>query len=347
MGPLTGTAHMRLPVRVEEDTGAARRSVALMAAGVTGIRHGTPEIVVTELATNILRHAGGDGYLLGRAGPDWLEVIAADRGPGLRPGDMPPQAADGGPLPPLPRPPGSLGVGLAAVRRLASHVDWYASAAGSVVLARFGTPPPAWPPLARWGGVNVPLGGAGISGDGWAVSAGGCLGAVVVDGLGHGPAAGAAATAALAALTGPGGPPSADPGELVRLAHEAMRGTRGGVLAAAVIDPDRGELRYAGVGNIAGRVVAGSRSRGLVSREGTLGASLPVASPHVTALPWAPGSVLALATDGIRSRWDPSAYPGLLSHDPSVIAAVIYRDHERGTDDATVAVVRDARHEAR
>jgi Stage II sporulation protein E (SpoIIE) len=183
-----------------------------------------------------------------------------------------------------------------------------------------------------------------VSGDGWAVTAAGPLAALVVDGLGHGPGAAAAAAAALGTLAD--GEPGA-PGELVRRAHEAMRGTRGGVLAAAVIDTGRGEFSYAGLGNISGRLIQGRRSRGLVSREGTAGSQLPLPSPLVTGMAWDPGSVLILTSDGIRSHWDPLAYPGLLNCDPLVTATVIYRDHERGTDDATVLVVRDARHGSR
>ena len=344
MGALTTAAHTRLPVRAEEDAGAARRTVARMAAAA-GLRAGDPEIVATELATNIVRHTTSGGYLLCQAGPGWLEVIAVDHGPGLRPGDLPPPAPGGG-LPPLPPPrAGGLGVGLAAAGRLSAGFDWYSSPAGTVILARLGTPPRGWPGMARWGAVNVPLGGAGVSGDGWAVTTGDCLTAVVVDGLGHGPAAGAAATAALAVLDRAAC--RSDPAELVRRAHEAMHGTRGGVLGAAVIRPGLGELTYAGVGNISGRVVHGRDSRGLVSREGTLGTQLPLPSPHVSGRPWAPGSVLILTSDGIRSHWDPFACPGLLERDPSVTAAVIYRDHERGSDDATVLVVRDVRHGSR
>lgn len=345
MGTLTTATQVLHPVRVEEDTGAARRAVARAAARVGGLRAGDPEIVVTELAANIVRHTTKGGYLLWDAGPGWLEVIAVDHGPGLRPGDLP-APLPGGAVPPLPPPrAGGLGVGLGAVQRLASGFDWYSGADGTVILARLGTPPRAWPEVARWGAVNVPLGGGGVSGDSWAVTTGDCLTAVVVDGLGHGPAAGAAAAAALTALDRAAC--RADPGELLRRAHEAMHGTRGGVLAAGVIRPGLGELTYAGVGNIAGRLVHGRESRGLISREGTLGTQLPMPGPHLTGLPWAPGSVLILTSDGIRSQWDPLAYPGLLERDPSVTAAVIYRDHGRGSDDATVLVVRDVRHGSR
>ena len=343
MGALTVTGsplapHQRYPVRADEDAGAVRRAAARMAAAA-GMRAGDAEIVVTELATNILRHAGGDGYLLCQAGEGCLELIAADHGPGLRPGVLPPLAE----VSPRPLTPGGggLGIGLAAVRRLATTFDYYSGPAGTVVLARFGDPRRSWPRLARWGAVNVPLGGAGESGDGWLVTvAGRRLSTLVVDGLGHGPGAAAASAAAISALAVR---PPDDPGVALARAHEAMRGTRGGVLGIAVIDPATGELAYAGAGNIAGWVLLGGKTAGLLSREGTAGTQARPPHPHVVRVAWDAGATLILASDGIRTLHDLRAYNGLWGHDPSVVAAVLYRDNERGTDDGCVLVVQDTR----
>jgi hypothetical protein len=49
-------------------------------------------------------------------------------------------------------------------------------------------------------------------------------------------------------------------------------------------------------------------------------------------------------TDGVSASWKPDDYPGLWAHHPVLIAAVIFRDHGRGRDDATVVVA--ARREA-
>jgi anti-sigma regulatory factor (Ser/Thr protein kinase) len=350
MGTLIQQPHRLLPVRAEEDVGAARRTVARMAGSLPGAQAGSAELAATELATNLVRHATSGGYLLCRAAGGGMELLAVDRGPGMPPGGPAPAGmapagvapAGVAPAGMAPR-AGGLGVGLSAVRRLSAVFDCYSRPSGTVILARLhGCPPSRNGPLA-WGAVNVPLGGSGESGDGWAVVAAGRLTALVVDGLGHGPPAAQAAQAAISAL---GTCPNGDIERLLRRAHEAMLGTRGGVLAACAIDPGRDELTYAGVGNIAGRLLHGTRSRGLVSHDGTAGTQIALPRAKVLAYPWAPGAVVTLASDGIGRHWDAAAYPGLLHHDPAVIAATLHRDHGWGADDAMVLVIRDTRRDA-
>jgi hypothetical protein len=49
-----------------------------------------------------------------------------------------------------------------------------------------------------------------------------------------------------------------------------------------------------------------------------------------------------LHSDGIATRWQLDAYPGLTACHPGVIAAVLYRDFRRERDDATVLVAKVA-----
>ena len=331
METLSEAAHRRHAVGVEEDVGALRRAVGRLAAGRPGVRSGEAELVATELATNILRHAP-PGYVLCRAAGAGIELLAVDRGPGLRRLDRWRSwgvAAQSG-----------LGAGLAGVERMATTFDLYSERGrGAVVLARLG-PPPAGTDGFRWGAVGVPQDGEDESGDGWIVACDGLLSALVVDGLGHGPSAHAAAAAAISVL---GGRPQADLAAFVRRAHEATRGTRGAALGACSIDCAAGELTFAGVGNVRARLLLDGESRSLISREGTLGTQATAPNPPIVHQRWAPGAVLVLASDGLRGAWDLRAYSVLLGHDPAVVAAVLHRDHARGTDDATVLVVEGAR----
>jgi len=331
VGSLSAAAHLRHPIANLEDVGAARRAATRLVQ-LGAVEAGLAELITTELATNVLRHGAG-GYLLLRPDGDGLEVIAVDSGPGItdRPRPDPPRWSDG------------LGAGLATVTRLATTMDVYSSPAGTTVLARLLPTPEAGATSGIvWGGVNVPLDGEEESGDAWSVRTrpDGSVWALVVDGLGHGPQAARAAAVAVREFDRTEG---RDVSTFVRRAHEAMNGTRGGVLGTCVIDPAAGRLEHLGVGNVAGRILTGGKSRGLVSQNGSLGTHLPLPRLQRARYEWAAGSVLVLSSDGIRSGSDPASYPGLLAHHPAVIAATLHRDHQRGTDDATVLVVKDDR----
>ena len=41
-------------------------------------------------------------------------------------------------------------------------------------------------------------------------------------------------------------------------------------------------------------------------------------------------------SDGLTARWDLRAYPALARRHPGLVAGVLYRDFNRGRDDATV-----------
>jgi hypothetical protein len=350
--------------------------VARLAVTQTGLRPGTAELVATELGTNLLRHAMPGGYVLARKAGDGIELISVDSGPGMPatavaralsaavPSVSSGRAAPGPffglpPAPPQPYRGGGMNAGLSVVRRQAAEFDLYSDRHGTVVYARLGSPTPTGfvPPGGSWrfGGVNIPYGGDGESGDAWAVAPDRRLAALVVDGLGHGPAAALAARAAVAEfertpLTGLEG--------FVRHTHEVLRATRGGVLGVCLIDPAGGELSFAAVGNVTGRVVpGGSRGSGartvtgggggsgsgthLLDRPGTLGTHIPLPTIRLQHCPWQPGSTLILVSDGIRSGWSPvpEERPGLLDRHPSVVAAVLHREYGRPNDDATVLVV--------
>jgi anti-sigma regulatory factor (Ser/Thr protein kinase) len=290
--------------------------------------------VATELATNLLHHAHPGGWILVRAlPPDGVELIAVDRGPGLR--DV--AAAVEGRAPSA----HGLGCGLAAVRRAATHFDLHTDPdRGTVVLAvvRAGHDRRSAqvPSSRRWAGVSIGIDEA--CGDGWAVvDEPPGLTVAVVDGLGHGVHASIAADAAIGAL-------AADPADLVGYltrANVAMRDTRGAVVAVCHLDAGREELRCLSVGNISARLFHGGTHSGIAATNGTVGQRAAPPPTKIVSRPWPAGATLVLWSDGLTSHLDLAPGADLLGHDPAVTAAVLHRDHTRDRDDATVVVLRN------
>lgn len=343
-------SHCSHPVEAEEDVGALRRAVSALAAKLPGLPRGDAELVATELATNILRHTAG-GYVLYREAAGGVELLAVDHGSNRPAPGLPPlTVASWTSTAPAPR-TGThasgtgLGVGLAGVRRRAAVFDYYSCASGTVVLASLQPASPAPSAAWRWGAVNVPLGGCGVSGDAWRVIADGFLAALVVDGLGHGPEAHLAARAAVGVFNRryPRDSAGAASPDTVEALHRGMLGTRGGVLGMCLIDPESNQVTYTGVGNIAGQVISGGTTRRLLGHPGTVGDRLKLPGIRPVVHPWPTGGTLILTSDGIRTQWSTEDYPRLLDRHPAVVAATLHRDHARGRDDATVLVVQDLR----
>jgi hypothetical protein len=111
-------------------------------------------------------------------------------------------------------------------------------------------------------------------------------------------------------------------------------------VAVATLDPGKREIRYAGVGNIAGAVVTGDETRSMVSHNGTLGHEVRKIQEFTYA--WPQGALVIMHSDGLQTQWRLDRYPGLSTRAPSVIAGLLYRDFSRGRDDVTVAAVREA-----
>jgi hypothetical protein len=120
--------------------------------------------------------------------------------------------------------------------------------------------------------------------------------------------------------------------------HVAAAGTRGAAVAVAHVEPRRGRLSYAGVGNISGRILSAGRAKGLVTQPGILGhKSRP---PTETPYDLEPGSWVVLHSDGLTEKWDVHAYPGILGHTPLLLAATLMRDAGVRRDDASVLTMK-------
>ncbi len=300
---------------------------------------GRAQIVASELANNIVRHAR-DGFLVARPLQDsegrGVEIAAVDRGPGM---DLERCLADGFST------GGTPGTGLGAVRRLSDSFDAYSLPSGSIVVARIVaadavTRPVLGPPAPQIGTVCLAKAGEDVSGDAWAVAAmaGGRMLVVVADGLGHGPLAADASTAALGAFYEEA-PSGRGPAEILGEIHRRLRSTRGAAVAIAEISPASEEIRFAGLGNVAGVVITGGSRRGLVSHNGIAGGT--PTPPRELSYPFPRQSLLVMASDGLATHWDLARYAGITARHPSVVSALLCRDFSRGRDDLTVVAARE------
>jgi len=159
---------------------------------------------------------------------------------------------------------------------------------------------------------------------------------LVVDGLGHGPDAAAAATAATTTfLQFANGPIEA---AIVAL-DTAMHETRGAALSVVVIETALRRAQFSGTGNVDGRVLSDGATEHLVPQNGIVGHGMP--TPRSINVAWPAGARLVLHSDGILPRWRAEAYEAESAVHPALLAGLIYRDFARDRDDATVLVLRD------
>ncbi|WP_412072538.1 MULTISPECIES: ATP-binding protein [Pseudomonas] len=325
-----GSMTQVLPIEDSSQIGHARRTAQQLAEkhGFDATDAGRVALVATELASNILKHATrGELHLrvLPRASGVGIEILAVDRAQGF---DVHACLTDGFST------GGTQGIGLGAVSRQAEVFDVYADARGAVLLTRL-YPRSDKAPDRRIGISQHALHDDPACGDVWHLAFDGShISALVIDGLGHGEEAERAARAGEQVFARS---PFASPLLLLEDIHHAMIGTRGGALAIAQFDGTGNALRFVGIGNIGGSLIAPDKSRGLASHPGIVGGQYRKAQPFDYAQ--VNGQLLILYSDGLQSRWNLQDYPGLVHRHPAVIAAILHRDFCRGRDDVTVLVI--------
>ncbi|MBI4263459.1 MAG: SpoIIE family protein phosphatase [Acidobacteria bacterium] len=189
----------------------------------------------------------------------------------------------------------------------------------------------------EWGSAGVAL-DKEKSGDAYVVAPfpGGVL-VAVIDGLGHGADAAAAARDAARLLEAHAGDAVS---ELVQRCHEGLRKTRGAVMSLASFNSRSSSVTWIGIGNVEGVLLLANRAAepsrdALAARAGVVGYQLPPLREAVRAV--SSGDVLILATDGIRSEFT----AGLSVQDsPQDMAESIVARYAKESDDALVLVTR-------
>jgi anti-sigma regulatory factor (Ser/Thr protein kinase) len=328
-------------IRVTDPThaGEARRYAARAAehAHLPERESGSLAIVVTELATNLIKHAGSGTLVIettGHNGNFGVRVLGLDKGPGMR--DLSKSLRDGYST------SGTSGNGLGAIKRLSSDFDIHtAPGLGTAVLAEF------WPPRkgvqhpspVEVGVVSLPIQGEDVNGDGWgARKTAESMLLMVVDGLGHGILASDAAREGervfAAARTD-------SPTPILQDSHDSMKKTRGAAMAVVSLNVERRLVSFAGIGNIGASIVTPSNSRGMASHNGIVGHQIQRIQEFT--FPWNEDGILVMHSDGLKSSWDLKPYPGIWNKHPALIAGLLYRDYSRERDDVTILVARSPR----
>ncbi|MGE5624321.1 MAG: SpoIIE family protein phosphatase [Bacillota bacterium] len=160
----------------------------------------------------------------------------------------------------------------------------------------------------------------------------------VIDGLGHGSEAAAAAQRAVVNIEQYAEGDSLI--ALVKRCHAALVGTRGAVMNLAAFDTREDTLTWLGIGNVEGRILLrttnpGYAQQGLLLRPGVVGQKLPRLQTSVTRVQR--GDMVIFATDGI----DPDFVEGVHTGDSTQeIAERIVTRYCKKNDDALALVVR-------
>jgi len=315
---------------------------AAVKAKFSGQKVGEIDIVVSEITSNLVKHAGS-GKLLYRihttdAMPA-IELISIDSGPGMA--DTAKMIKDGEST------TQTLGQGLGAIHRLSETAQVYSRPGwGTIVysviqerknkeeinvLLANGTA------MLSVHALCVPKPREVECGDGYCVRQGQSgLMVFFADGLGHGPQAKEAVAAASEIFMTCA---EIDPVDIIRKLHDNIRRTRGLVGTVAVFDSKANEFRFCGVGNIHSRFYTGIESRNFMSYNGTIGMNIPN-TINTSSASLEKNQHLILCSDGIQTRWDLARYPGIFKFNPMVLAASIYKDFNRGNDDASVLIVK-------
>ncbi len=323
--------------------GEARRLSGKLAAsaGFGEVERGKLALVVTELGTNMLRHAKrGEFIFTVESGESSvrIQVLALDKGPGMH--NLERCIQDGYST------AGTPGKGLGAVVRLSDEFDAFSEPGmGTAVVSRIravsANRPQADQAQSGYhlsvGAVSKPIAGEEVCGDGWAMAArpNGHV-VIVVDGLGHGLTAAEATWEALRLFEKHH---ERRPTEILEAAHAGMRSTRGAAAAVVELDLEAREVRFAGVGNISGSIFTDGRSQSMVSHNGTVGHQLRKVQEFT--YPWPKGALVILHSDGLATQWRLDRYPGLAFRDTALVAGVLYRDFARVRDDITVLALRE------
>lgn len=298
-------------------------------------RIGEIDIVVAELGSNILKHGGGGEVLvmLTEQPVPAIEIIGIDNGLGIS--DLGRMMQDGIST------TKTLGQGLGAMKRLSDFLQVYSVKSwGTIILSRFYLKPApvlSPKPVAEIRTILVPKPGEKVCGDGFYIGIDRTgIRVLLGDGLGHGQEAYKAIQEAISSFRFC---MLKELPEVIRQIHQDAKKTRGLVGTLATFNFKEKKWRLCGVGNIHTRTWNAMQAKTYLPYNGIIGHNLPRTINEQVG-DEGTDQLLLLCSDGIRTRWDMSKYPGIFRYDMSILASAIYKDHARKTDDMSVVIVK-------
>ncbi len=311
--------------------------------GFADARRENMALVASEMATNLIKHAGGKGMLQIWEQPGgMLDVVSFDYGPGM--GNPGLAQEDGFST------KGTLGKGLGSMQRLADEFGIFSQMPsgrdrwhGTVVWCRFhplaagrmAKRPSDAEAFCQLGLFVRSLSDDRHNGDHVYVDIrADHLRLLHLDGLGHGENAELATAHLDKYLT------QADSiMQLLETVDRHLRSNaRGAVAIACEFDVATRGLHMLGVGDMATHLCRNGQVQHFAFAPGVLGHEHK--KPQKTEMTLERGVSLVSTSDGIRRGWSEEAFPGLCNHHPQLVAYVIGNALARMTDDQSVCVVK-------
>jgi anti-sigma regulatory factor (Ser/Thr protein kinase) len=323
----------------QSDVYSSRRKAKEMAFSAGFDDNSSEEIslVVSELGSNIIKHAGkGMLYIKILSDPKGIMIESKDNGPIIE--NFEQKIGDGIST------SDSLGYGLGTVNRLMDEIEYKRDSdqAGSNLIIckiwlrenHISNPINSCP--FDFGVATRACGNSSLNGDSFVIKKWDESALIaIIDGLGHGQFAHRASQKSREYIEDHYDQPLED---IFRGVDRSCRATRGVVMTIVRFDWLKEKMKIANIGNIAVRVFENSFPMKIVYRRGIIGRNAP--KPIVTEHDWQTSSIMILHTDGITSHWGFEDISQSLNKTAMDLAQNLLSKHAKDNDDATVLVVK-------
>ncbi|MDM8514829.1 ATP-binding protein/SpoIIE family protein phosphatase [Desulfobacterales bacterium HSG16] len=288
------------------------------------------EIVISELGTNIIKHAGGRGSMLFQSVKDGyvrgIEITARDQGAGMD--NVEAMIKDGISS------TNTLGIGLSGVKRLMDELEFKTGKGRGTVIRSKKWIKTDYKSKKHCSVLSKPKLGETVSGDDYFFKhLPSYVIFSVIDALGHGFHAHQVAKHALNILENNFQDSLLS---IIKRCHEGLKGSRGAAMSIGMIDFKTNNFQHVSIGNVETRVYGTPSPIKPVCTNGTMG--LIMENARINVYPYSKNSCIVMFSDGISNKFE--IEQGLLRKSPQEISNYIFTGYAKNYDDATVLVVK-------